>query len=89
MGIKNIILEAFQEDMSGSGILEVLLRRPENRISGLDNVGLKETIAVMCWYLWWIKRRRTHNEDVPPINKCKMSILSMVANSAKASKISM
>jgi hypothetical protein len=47
-------------------------------------VKLKETVAVAAWYLWWIRRRRTHNEDVPPIYKCKMSILTITANASKS-----
>jgi hypothetical protein len=38
-----------QEDRSGSGILEVLLHRSNNVINGMDNVGLKETVAITCW----------------------------------------
>jgi hypothetical protein len=44
---------------------------------------LKELIVTASWYLWWIRRRRTHDESVPLIHKCKLSILSIVANSAK------
>jgi hypothetical protein len=39
-----------------------------------------------CWYLWWLRRKRTHGEEVPPIYSCRMSILSMAANSAHATK---
>jgi hypothetical protein len=38
---------------------------------------------VAAWYLWWVRRRRTHNEDVPPIYKCKLSILTIAANARK------
>jgi hypothetical protein len=41
--------------------LEVLLRRQDSMLEGFHNIGLNETIAVACWYLWWIRRRRTHN----------------------------
>ena len=50
---------------------------------GLD-VGLKEVTVITYWYLWWMRRQRTHNEFVPPLFKCKMSILKVGANSAKA-----
>ena len=39
-------------------------------------------MAVSCWYLWWIRRRHTHDEIVPPLYKCKLSILAIAANSA-------
>jgi hypothetical protein len=32
----------------------------------------------------WMRRRRTNGESVPPLHKCKFSILSIVANAAKA-----
>jgi hypothetical protein len=44
---------------------------------------MKELIVTASWYLWWIRRRRTRDETVPPIHKCKLSILSIVANFAK------
>jgi ribonuclease HI len=87
MGILDIITDAVQTDRSGSVVLEVLLRRHDNSLQGFENMGLKETIMVTCWYLWWIRRRRTHNESVPPMFRCKMSILAIVANSARAMKI--
>jgi hypothetical protein len=68
--------------MSGSAILEFLLRDQANALLGVD-IGQKETIGVPCWYLWWIRRQRTHDESVPPLLKCKISILSIVANAAK------
>jgi ribonuclease HI len=84
IGIRGIIDEATPEDLSGSVVLESLLMRQDNTLPGMTSIGLKETIIVGCWYLWWMRRRRTHNEPVPPIHKCRMSILSITANAAKA-----
>jgi hypothetical protein len=56
-------------------VLEYLLRLPDNNLPGFDNIGLKETLAIACWDLWWIRRRRTH---------CMMSVLAITANAAKA-----
>jgi ribonuclease HI len=86
LGIADLILEAEQVDRAGSSVLEELLRRQDNTLAGFSEIGLKELISVSCWYLWWIRRRRTHNEVVPPIYRCKMSILSITANALKASK---
>jgi ribonuclease HI len=83
LGIKYIIDDATSVDRAGSGILEYLFRSSTNSFPGMQIVKLKETIAVACWYLWWIRRRRTHNEDVPPLSKCKVSILAITANAAK------
>jgi hypothetical protein len=59
IGISEIINDATQADWAGSVVLEMLLRRQDNTLQGFENVGLKETIVVTCWYLWWIRRRRT------------------------------
>ena len=85
LGLLEVIDESGQEDRFGSVILEILLRNHDNTIEGLEGIGLKETISIACWYLWWLRRRRTNNESVPMINYCKISILTMVANHAKAS----
>jgi ribonuclease HI len=65
-------------------MLEHILRRQDNSLPGFSDIGLKETVSVACWYLWWLRRRKTHNEQVPPIYRCKFSILSITTNAAKA-----
>jgi ribonuclease HI len=70
-------------DRSGSAVLEHLIRLPDNIMPGLTVVKMKETILVTAWYLWWIRRRRTHNEAVPPLYKCKLSILSITAHAGR------
>jgi hypothetical protein len=82
LGLKEIIDEALQVDREGSAVIEHLLRRSENLVPGYDHICLKELISVTCWYLWWIRRRRTHNENIPPLFKCMHSILSITANAA-------
>jgi hypothetical protein len=82
--IENAISEALLIDRSGSVVLEHAFRDIDRKMSGMEIIGLKETIGVACWYLWWVCRRRTHDEVVPPPFKCKMSILSITANAAKA-----
>jgi ribonuclease HI len=86
LGLENIINEATSMDRAGSAVLEYLLRQNGNTLPGFEFVKLKETICVSAWYLWWIRRRRTHNEEVPPLLKCKMSILAITANAMKAEK---
>jgi ribonuclease HI len=82
LGITQIMDEVTGDDRSGSAVLEILLRRQDVTLPGFE-VGLKEVIAIGCWYLWWIRRQRTHNEQVPPMFKCKMSILTIASNSSK------
>jgi hypothetical protein len=86
LGLGTTIHEAVQSDRAGSGVLEVLLHSDAKEYVGFENLGLKEVIVTTCWYLWWIRRRRTHNEDVMPLFKCIFSILSIVANAAKMAK---
>jgi hypothetical protein len=74
-------------DRSGSAVLEHIFHLPDSLPSGFTVVQLKELVAVTCWYLWWIRRRRTHGESVPPIYKCKLVILAVAANVAKVPKV--
>jgi ribonuclease HI len=82
-GLQNFIDAFISANQSGSVVLEQILKSNSNVIPGLD-LGLKEVVSTVAWYLWWIRRRRTHNEDVPPMRRCNMSILAIVANYAKA-----
>jgi ribonuclease HI len=84
--LSDVIVDAIQVDRSGSAVLEHILRMPSTAMPGMQSVQLKEVIMVTCWYLWWLRRRRTHNEDIPPLHKCKFSILAIVANSALENK---
>jgi ribonuclease HI len=84
--LSSIIANALLADRSGSAVLEHILCLPDNTPSGFAVVQFKELVAVTCWYLWWLRRRRTHGESVPPIFRCKISILAITANAMKASK---
>jgi hypothetical protein len=53
-----------------------------NEVPSLDLINLKELVMITCWYMWWLRRRRARDEEVPPLNKCKMSILAITANAA-------
>jgi hypothetical protein len=85
IGIYLVIESVLDQDKAGSRILEILLRQDSQNLPGFSILGQKEVIAFSCWYLWWIRQRRAHNETVPSMMNCKMSILSMVANAAKLS----
>jgi ribonuclease HI len=83
LGITNIIDDALLTDRVGSAVLEHLLRGDDATMPSFNDLGLKETIGVACWYIRWIRHRHTHGETVPPIYKCKMSILPITLNAAK------
>jgi ribonuclease HI len=40
--------------------------------------------VVACWYLWWIRRRITHNESIPPTVCWSISVLAIASNYHKA-----
>jgi hypothetical protein len=84
LGLTTIIDASILNERSGSVVLEQLMREDEKPMPGYDNINQKETIAIVCWYLWWIRRRRTHNESVPPISQCRMSVLLITLNTFKA-----
>jgi hypothetical protein len=50
LGILDVIDEAINIDLSGSAILEFLLRDHAKALLGFD-IEVKETIGVACWYL--------------------------------------
>jgi hypothetical protein len=71
LGLTDIIQQAVQVDRAGSAILEYLVRDHNQAMPAIPSIKLTEVIVTSCWYLWWIRRRRVHNEDVPPMFKCK------------------
>jgi ribonuclease HI len=83
LGLSQIIDDALLEDRAGSAVLENILNKQNNALEGFTLFGVKEVVLVACWYLWWLRRQRTHDEPTPPVYKCKMSILAMTANAAK------
>jgi hypothetical protein len=87
LGIRGIIEEALNIDRSGSAVLEFKLMKNDNSIPGFSCVGLKETITVGCWYMWWIRHQLTHNESVPPMNHYRMSVLAITTNAARAKRV--
>jgi hypothetical protein len=65
LGISSLINDAVMTDRSGSAVLEFTLSKKEALVPGFQNLGQKEVILVGVWYLWWIRRRITHEESVP------------------------
>jgi hypothetical protein len=86
LNIQHIIDDAIIVDRSGSAILEHILRQDMDEVPGLNLINLKELVMVACWYMWWLRRRRVRDEEVPPLNRCKMSILAITANATVITK---
>jgi ribonuclease HI len=83
LGLANSVDDAILADRAGSAILEHILCKEEQNFQNFD-LGLKEVMMVTCWYLWWLRRRRTHDEETPPVNRCRLSILSITSNAKSA-----
>ena len=80
LGILDIINEAKRIDRSGSIILEHILVGPPRQVPAKPNLDVKQIIAVGGWYLWWIRRRYTHNGNPPPAFKWPISVLAISNN---------
>jgi hypothetical protein len=83
LGLHEIIEDAMTVDRSGSVVLEEIMCRNSSSMPGFNDIGLKEVVAITSWNIWWVHKRHTHNEDVPPLFRRKMSILAIAANSAR------
>jgi hypothetical protein len=84
LGLEALVAEAITNDRSGSEVFEVLLKSPSTSVPDFDSIQRRELIAVSAWYIWWLRRRQTHGEQVPPIRNCITSIRAITANVARA-----
>jgi ribonuclease HI len=84
LGIDTVIQDAMVPGRSGSEILGFLLNASHEVVPGFESIQLREMIAVSAWYIWWNRRRKSHGENVPPVQNCVNSIRAITANSAKA-----
>jgi hypothetical protein len=57
LGIYDIIQEASIIDLAGSAALEYILHDSDRPFPGVADIGLKEVIAVSCWYIWWMQHQ--------------------------------
>ena len=87
LGITNIIDQAIQVDRSGSAILEFILSLPDQQLEMHPIINFKQVIAVGGWYLWWICRKVTHNESIPPPWRWALSVLSISSNNQGATSL--
>jgi ribonuclease HI len=87
LGLEDYIRTACDIDHSGSVVLEEILRGPlkNNPVIGL--LGLKETILVAAWYIWWQRREVVKGETVAPVKKSVFSIQAITANYRASSHV--
>jgi hypothetical protein len=70
--LEQVIKEAIVSHRVGCAVLGDLLRLETTAMLGFD----------IAWFEEGDRRRRKGDEHVPPLSKCKMSILGITANVA-------
>jgi endonuclease III len=60
------------------------MRRSNETLVNLNGIGLKELVAMACWYMWWDRRKIAHDEHVQRPAKSSQAIQSLTLNYDKA-----
>jgi ribonuclease HI len=66
--------------------MEALLKSPLASVPGYTGINVQEVISIGAWYIWWLRRRQTHGEQVPPVRSCVNSIRAIAANAARSNR---
>jgi hypothetical protein len=66
--------------ISGSVVLEKILRSPCKKSPILGQLGLQEIILVAAWYIWWQRREAVKGEKVAPAARSAFSIQALTLN---------
>jgi hypothetical protein len=88
LGMESMIHDASWQGRSGSEILGALLSSNQSDVPGFELIQSRELIVVSAWYIWWIRRHKSHGEKIPPIPNCVTSIRAITANTEKAKSVS-
>ncbi|KAK1646392.1 hypothetical protein QYE76_064197 [Lolium multiflorum] len=86
LGLARLIQEVSSEDRAGSGVFEVLMRRGNESLANLNGIGLRELVAMACWYMWWERRKIVHEEHVQRPARSAQAIQSLTLNYDRALK---
>jgi ribonuclease HI len=84
LGITDVLDRAISASNSGPQALEKILKLAMTTVPGLDELKIPEIVAIGSWYIWWLRRRQTHGEQIPPIQHCVNSIRAITANARKS-----
>ena len=79
LGLLDIIDDALIADMSGSVVLEHIICNPNRKLPVLGMLGLQESVAVACWYVWW-QRREAKGETVADSPWAAFAIQALTSN---------
>lgn len=71
-------------DRSGSIVLKEILRQPQIRSPVMNQVGLKESILVGAWYIWWQRREFVKGKYVADPTRTTFSIQALTCNFGRA-----
>jgi hypothetical protein len=80
LGLDDYIKQLCEIDRSGSVVLEEILRSPPKKSSVVGLLGLKETIVVAGWYIWWQRREAIKGENVASASSSAFAIHALTAN---------
>jgi hypothetical protein len=80
LGLNDFITHWSRLDRSGSVVLEEILRADLNHPPVLGPLSLKETVAVVAWYIWWQHREGVKGEKVASPISSVFSIKALTMN---------
>lgn len=84
LGLSEIIQDVVLVDRSSSVVMEHILMLPDNPLQLMPLLDVKHVIVTAKWYLWWTRRRITHNETCPPAVRRPLSVLAIASNYHRA-----
>jgi ribonuclease HI len=84
LGLEHLIMDACIDGRSGPAVIQVLFRAPNACVPGYTSIQVHNLIAVAAWYIWWLRRRQTRGEQIPPVRNCSTAICAITANAAKS-----
>jgi hypothetical protein len=86
LSLFDMVQRAIVHGRSGSEMLGSLLSSNQGEVEGFESINHRELVAVAAWYIWWLRRRRSHGEQIPPVLNCITSIRAITANAARAKR---
>ena len=80
LGLKEVIDQALCANRSGFVDLVILFSSPSSKSPVLCQLGLQETIAIGCWYIWWQRREIVKGIQVASPKSSAFAINALKAN---------
>ena len=71
-------------ELSGSVILEEIIRNPVIKSPVIGQLCLQETVAVAAWYIWWQRREAVKGEFISTPARSAFSIQALTLNYDRA-----